>query len=86
MSDETLSELCAKVQGNPYFYNHTPPSVNQDRVMKFDDEDLQLVTYTPLRDEFENVRIPMIFNFSITDSLTTTTLISLAFEVFNCLI
>lgn len=48
-----LAELSASVGGNPYFYNHTPPIMSSAAISKFDPEDLQLVTYMPLRDEFE---------------------------------
>ncbi|CAK5091514.1 unnamed protein product [Meloidogyne enterolobii] len=45
--------LYASSKYNPYFYNHPPHPMDAHTVAKFDEEDLQLLTYLPYRDEFE---------------------------------
>uniref|UniRef100_A0A914GXB0 Transcriptional adapter 2-alpha n=1 Tax=Globodera rostochiensis TaxID=31243 RepID=A0A914GXB0_GLORO len=52
--DEKLAELYASASCSPYFYNAKVPLTNPQTVAKFDEEDLQLLTYMPFRDEFEN--------------------------------
>ncbi|KAL3111776.1 hypothetical protein niasHT_011063 [Heterodera trifolii] len=54
ISDEKLAELYASSACSPYFYNAKVPLMKPQTVAKFDEEDLQLLTYLPFRDEFEN--------------------------------
>jgi hypothetical protein len=55
LSSDQLVSLYASSSFNPYFYNNPPPPMDSHTVAKFDEEDLQLLTYLPFRDEFENV-------------------------------
>nr|CAD2140922.1 unnamed protein product [Meloidogyne enterolobii] len=53
LSPEQITLLYASSKYNPYFYNHPPHPMDAHTVAKFDEEDLQLLTYLPYRDEFE---------------------------------
>lgn len=53
LSPEQITLLYASSKCNPYFYNFPPPQMDAHTVAKFDEEDLQLLTYLPYRDEFE---------------------------------
>ncbi|KAF7639531.1 hypothetical protein Mgra_00000860 [Meloidogyne graminicola] len=54
LSSEQLALLYASSKFSPYFYNYPIPLMDANTVAKFDEEDLQLLTYLPYRDEFEN--------------------------------
>lgn len=53
--EHQLAELYASASFNPYFYNFPPTPMDAHTVTKFDEEDLQLLTYLPFREEFEHV-------------------------------
>lgn len=52
--EHQLAELYASASFNPYFYNFPPTPMDAHTVTKFDEEDLQLLTYLPFREEFEH--------------------------------
>lgn len=53
--DEKLVEFYRAASGNPHFFGAKVCLMDAQTVAKFDEEDLQLLTYLPFRDEFEHV-------------------------------
>jgi len=55
MSEERLLELRLKYP-NSYFFTHPPKHISREALARYDPDDLQIIGYMAMRDDYEHVR------------------------------